>query len=255
MGITLPTKKVKATRKNPKTMVVFSQPKTGKTTALAGLENSLILDLEDGSEFLDAVKINIIREAQEAKKQPIDYLVEVLKEIKKANDANGGPVYKFIAIDTTTALEEMVKPMAAKKYKSLPMGKNWTGKDVTTLPQGAGYHYLREAFQAVINMIESVCDTLILLGHVKDKDVNKEGEEITERSLALTGKTSTILCTKVDAVGYMYRKDNETIIDFKPSPEYLIGSRSDHLKDQKITVVTSNEDGVLTIDWSKIFID
>ena len=46
-GIVLPTSKVKAERVNPKRIVIYSKPKTGKTTAYAGLENNLILDLEN----------------------------------------------------------------------------------------------------------------------------------------------------------------------------------------------------------------
>ena len=42
--IVLPTKKVKAERVNPKRLLVYSKPKTGKTTAFAGLKDNLILD-------------------------------------------------------------------------------------------------------------------------------------------------------------------------------------------------------------------
>ena len=49
MSIVLPTKKVKVERVNPKRLIIYSKPKTGKTTAFAGLKNNLILDLENGS--------------------------------------------------------------------------------------------------------------------------------------------------------------------------------------------------------------
>ena len=49
MSIVLPTSKVKAERVNPKRIVIYSKPKTGKTTAYAGLEDNLIIDLENGS--------------------------------------------------------------------------------------------------------------------------------------------------------------------------------------------------------------
>ena len=35
-GLVLPTKKVSATRVNPKRLLIYSKPKTGKTTAFAG---------------------------------------------------------------------------------------------------------------------------------------------------------------------------------------------------------------------------
>jgi len=40
--IDLPTQKTKASRVNPKKIILFSNPKSGKTTAVAALENNLI---------------------------------------------------------------------------------------------------------------------------------------------------------------------------------------------------------------------
>jgi len=59
MSIVLPTSKVKAERVNPKRLIIYSKPKTGKTTAFAGLENNLILDLENGADYVEALKVKI----------------------------------------------------------------------------------------------------------------------------------------------------------------------------------------------------
>jgi len=63
----LPKKIVKSTSKNPRTMIIYSQPKMGKTTALAQLDDCLILDIENGSEYVDALKINVKKEARSRK--------------------------------------------------------------------------------------------------------------------------------------------------------------------------------------------
>jgi len=57
MEIVLPKKKVSATRTNPKRMIIYSKPKTGKTTAFAGLDDNLIIDLENGSDYVEALKV------------------------------------------------------------------------------------------------------------------------------------------------------------------------------------------------------
>lgn len=251
----LPLKKTKSTRVNPKTIVLFSQPKTGKTTAVSELENCLLIDLEEGSEFVDALKIDVIKESRKNNELPIVTLKKLINKIKEANKENGNYVYKFIALDTVTALEDLVLPLANKMYKDTPQGRNWEGSDVTTLPNGAGYRFTRTALSVVLNELEEICDTLIILGHTKDKDIETKGEMITERSLDLTGKSSTILCASVDTIGYVYRDENETIIDFKPSQNFIIGSRSAHLKDKKITVAVSDEAGNVKVDWSQIFIN
>jgi hypothetical protein len=109
--------------------------------------------------------------------------------------------------------------------------------------------------QKIINMAEAVFETVILAGHVKDKDINKDGEDMTERSLALAGKLPAILCSKVDAVGFMFRQENKTIIDFKTSESLLVGTRCKHITNKQVTVITSDEENNLTVDWSEVFKD
>ena len=55
----LPTKVIKAARKSPKNMIIYGPPKIGKTTSLSQLEGCLIIDLEDGSDMIDALKIKV----------------------------------------------------------------------------------------------------------------------------------------------------------------------------------------------------
>jgi hypothetical protein len=253
--IDLPTQKTKASRVNPKKIILFSNPKSGKTTAVAALENNLILDLENGSEFLDALKINVLQLARDNNKTPLTILKEIINTIRESNEKKGGYTYKFITLDTVSALEDIALELANILYRKTPMGRNWTGDDVTKLPNGAGYQYLREAMDVILNEIEPLCDTLIILGHLKGKFVEKEGKEMESRGLALTGKIASILCSQVDAIGYVYRDDNKTLVNFAPSESLIVGSRPDHLKNQTITLIESDKDGKLTIDWSKIFIE
>lgn len=250
----LPSEKQKASRVNPKTMVIFSQPKMGKTTVVAGLDNCLTIDLEQGSDFVDILKVDIISEAKRENKLPIIVLKELINTIEAANNEKKGYVYQYISIDTVTALEAIVLPLANKMYRDTPMGRNWVGNDVTTLPNGAGYRFTRMALSEVLTSLQKICDTLIILGHTKDKMVEKEGKEMTERGLDLTGKMASIVCSQVDAIGYMFREDNDTIINFQASESLLCGARSEHLKGAEITVATSDDQGKITIDWSKIFI-
>ncbi len=165
----LPNKREKAERRDPKTMIIFGQPKQGKTTAIAALDDCLILDLEEGTSFVDAMKIDVLKEARDNKIAAIAYLKKVINTIKEANEEKGGYVYKYIAIDTVTALEDVVLPLAKKLYQNTPMGRNFVGDDVTTLPNGAGYRWTRLALQTVLQEIKDVTETLIIIGHVKDK--------------------------------------------------------------------------------------
>lgn len=137
--VELPSKIAKPSRINPKRLIIFSQPKTGKTESLSRLENNLILDLEDGSGFVTGLKINVLSIAQKEKIKPIAALKAVIDKLKEANNEKGSPAYKYITIDTISALEENYAiDLALKIYKDTPMGKNFQGTDVRTLPNGAG---------------------------------------------------------------------------------------------------------------------
>lgn len=250
----LPKEKVKAERVNPKKLILFSNPKTGKSTAVAALENNLIIDLESGLDFVDALKVNVIQISKEQNKSPLTVLKELINKIAEANAKKGGYVYKYLTIDTVSALEDISLELANKLYRDTPQGRNWIGDNVTTLPNGAGYRFLREAMEIILNELEPLCDTLILLGHLKGKFIEKEGKEMEARGLDLTGKIAGLLCANSDAIGYVYREDNKTLVNFAPSESLVVGSRPEHLKNKIITLIESDENGTLTIDWSKIFI-
>ena len=252
--IELPKSKVKAARVNPRKIILFGKPKIGKSTALSELENCLILDLEGGTDYLDALKIDILKVAKKENILPINALRQVINQLKEANAAANGYVYKYGAIDTISVLEDMVLPVALSMYKGTVQGRNFQGDNVLDLPNGAGYQYTRAALWMVLEELEKCFDTLIILGHLKDKLLEKEGKEMTERGIDLIGKSAAILSANVDAIGYMYREDNQTIVNFKPSESVTCGSRCDHLKDQKVVLIESDESGKLTVDWTKIFV-
>ena len=239
MSIVLPTKKVAAERKNPKRIVIYSKPKTGKTTAYAGLDNNLILDLENGCEYVEALKVKI---------GSLQDLLDTGKAIKAA----GNP-YKFITVDTVTALEDMIMPLAVKLYRATSMGKNFDGDTVVTLPNGAGYLYIRQAFFQVLDFIDTLAPTIILSGHIKDKVVDDKGEMVMSANIDLTGKIKSLICANADAIGYMYRKGNKTILSFKTNEEVTCGARPEHLRNEEI-VISEMIDGVLTTSWEKVFV-
>ena len=202
----LPTKKIKASRKSPKNMIIYGAPKIGKTTSLKELG-------------------------------------EAGKAIHEANKP-----YKYVAIDTISKLEEWCELDAKVLYMQTPMGKNFDvknpGASVLSLPNGAGYLYLRIAYKRWMDKLNTLADHIILVGHLKDKMLEKKGKEVAVKDLDLTGKIKQITCANADAVGYLYREDEKTMISFDSLDDITAGSRCEHLKGK-----------TMPLDWSKIFID
>ena len=240
MSIVLPTKKEKPTRFNPKRLIIYSKPKTGKTSAFAGLDDNLIIDLENGADYVEALKIKVTS---------LQELLEAGKAIKDADKP-----YKYVTIDTVTALEDMVMPLEIKLYRQTSMGKNYDGDNVLSLPNGAGYLYLRQAFFQVLDFIDTLAPHIILSGHIKDKQVDDKGEMVLAANIDLTGKIKSLICANADAIGYMFRKGNKTILSFKTSEEVTCGARPEHLRNEEIVVSEMNEKGELEFHWDKIYV-
>jgi len=228
--IVLPSEKIAVTNRNPRTTIIYSQPKMGKTTLIAELPDCLLIDLESGSDFVEALKVKV---------SSLKELYKVGEQIK----AKGKP-YKYVAIDTITALEQWCEETAKSMYMNTPMGKNFKGESVLTLPNGAGYLYLRLAFKKWLDYCGTLAEHIILVGHLKDKMINKDGKEVAAKDLALTGQIRTITCANADAVGFLYRDKDELRINFQAKEELVCGSRCEHLKGQDFVFA-----------WDKIYID
>jgi energy-coupling factor transporter ATP-binding protein EcfA2 len=245
--IVLPMTKVSAETKSPKNLIIFSKPKVGKTTLLANLDKCLILDLEDGSDYVDAVKL---------KARSIDDIRAIGKAIKEA-----GYPYKYVAVDTITALEEMCIPLAEEMYSKSSMGKNWftEGKpkygSLLNMPNGAGYPWLREAFTKVVDYLKTWAPRIILVGHVKDVVLDKNGSEFNALDLDLTGKLKRITSSQSDAIGYLFRKGNKNILSFKTTDEISCGARPEHLRNKEVILSELDTDDKLTTFWQNIYID
>ncbi len=218
----LPKDKVKATRKNPRLLMLYGPPKVGKTTLLSELENCLTIDLEKGSNYLDILKIE----------------VNSLKELEKVGNAiiEANRPYKYLAIDTATKLEEWCEDFATILY----------------------YYWLRIAYGKWFNFCANLAEYLILIAHVRDKMlVDKKGVEIkggqvSSMDLDLTGKIKAITCSKADAIGLLTRKVvgaengepvSKMFVNFNSSTEILCGSRCKHLLGKE-----------MEFNWSDIFI-
>jgi hypothetical protein len=253
-----------------KKLVVYSLPKTGKTSSLMQLPKSLIIDLEDSSDYYEGSSFNIVQMANQEKRNPVKILKDIAKSIQESIIEKDGKLiypYDYIIIDTVTAIEDLASPLATLLYKNSLLGKDYEGKDVVTdLPMGAGYNWLRKSFFMILEYFESLAPTIIYTAHVKDASIKKAGEELTFRDLQLTGKIKTLICKDADAIGLLYRdysynsdKDNVSInkLSFiKNEIDVVLGSRPAHLNDSEFVISSYNKDTKkLTTYWENIFLN
>ena len=126
-------------------------------------------------------------------------------------------------------------------------------KDITQVAQGAGYSFWRQAIEAIIDLIASAADNIILCGHVKDAAL---AENVTGsiKQLDLTGKVSRILSARSDAIGFVHRDENSNLcVNFGQSGEVLTGARPRHLANKDVIVAERQEDGTFVSHWERIY--
>jgi hypothetical protein len=246
-GIVLPTAPVPSTTKSPENLIIYSKPKTGKTTMLSKLKDCLIIDLEKGTNKIDAMKVQASN---------LNELQDIIKAVKASDHK-----YKYVAVDTITELEAWCEWDATTMYMKTPMGKNFnraqhpkTGEmkvlprnqwdSVLGLPKGAGYLYLRNSFKKWMNILLTLAPHVIFVAHVKDAMSEKKGKEVAVKDLDLTGKLKMITAQKADAIGYVYWDKEELMICFQSKDGIEANSRCEHLKNT-----------TLPFKWENIFID
>lgn len=216
-------------------MTIFGQSKVGKTTALSQLDDCLIIDTEEGTNFIDALKIQ----------------VSSLKELREVYDAlaSSPKRYKYGAIDTIDNVVAWIEDSVVEEI-------NWERRaspgyipavTVGDVPFGSGYDRTRQKTLSLINNFKGLFDHLILSGHRKKSMIGNDVEEFSANTLDLTGKLKHMVPSVCDAIGYVFRDPKDTSklkISFKTTNDLEVGVRPLHLQGK-----------VLDFDWKNIYID
>jgi hypothetical protein len=257
--IVLPTTKIAALTKDPEMILIYSQPKVGKTSLATTLPNCLIVDLEGSSDYFDGMFVDVKKIAKKEKISTLDAYKEIIKSLKKQMIDNGGePVYDFIVLDSTSALEDLAVELANIRYRELPMGKGFTG-NVLNLPNGAGYGHLREAFELLYQYLKGFYKKgLILLSHVRSSSINKNGQDLSCTDVALSGKLKQIITSQMDAIGMLYRNKgtNENYLSFMTNERDLAsGARPSHLRGKEFLISKMLPSGELESYWENVYLD
>lgn len=252
--ITLPTTKVKSKVKNPKRFLLLGHTKIGKTHLATQLENSLLIDLEGSAVFYDAMKVDVLEISKKNNISLLEAFKLTIRSIKGSETK-----YDYIVVDNTSRLESIAAVHATDLYKKSTVGKNFEGTDVVSeLERGAGYGWLRIAFEQFYGVIDTLPNKgVVYIGHIKKASIKKDGKDLTANDLDLTGKLKSIVVSDMDAIGTITRhKDGDkNVISFRTDPQDLAtGSRCAHLRNKEFIISEMSEDGQLTSHWDKVFL-
>ena len=249
--------------KNPRIQLLYSTPKTGKTTIVSKLPNHLIVELEPaGADYVEG-RIQNINKASE-----FNEFLDLIKNSKEK-------VCDYLVIDTVTKLDEWSEIVGTYEYMGKPQGKKFNregesefGKpiyhtdkrfeSVHTLGQGFGYKYSRDVMIEWYDKLQDLITLnkvsyIILLAHVKDKLIeSKNGDTVEHIDINLTGKVKAIYTSRVDAVGHMYREQNKAYISYTNDAKIVCGGRCSHLEGSILISEKLNENEIQTY-WENIY--
>jgi hypothetical protein len=250
----LPTKKTEARTEDPRNLMMYGLPKCGKSSSIAQMPDTLILDLEDGYAYLSAYVV------------PIRNYVDFYKICKALREEEHN--YKFVVIDTITELENLAADLGAENYKKTLQGKNFmgTGKDLLNLPMGAGYKQQKDALKQMLSWIMGDPEkgfvptwNTILVGHVKDSQLGSNDDMMPVKALDVSKSCANMLSKMSDTIAYVYRdsETNNLMANFGDKNEVLTGARPKHLSGKTVLLAERvlNEDGDYDIvtHWDNIF--
>ncbi len=246
MAITLPTLPSAPTRKNPAMLVLYGGYKVGKSTILGDLKDCFTIVTDPrGHDFITSLRYQVNNMAE------FDaLLVELVSKTPRP--------YRRVAIDTLTQIEDWCEAEATRVYKTSPTGVNFTGASVLTLPDGAGYQWLRLVFEKRLAMIEKLAEEVIVICHLRDlkrddKLKDQATGNVSSTDIDLTGKCKKMVCARYDCIGFLNRRPAPTATDpkatalwasFRTNEQVACGTRSAHLRGQEFI-----------FDWQKIYIE
>ena len=205
--------KRKVVSTNPSVLLLYGAPKVGKTTMLSQLDDCLIIDTERGSRMIEGY----ISEVSSR-----DELIETLIELKESKDVK----YKYIALDTIDKVAEWAEKRVCEEEGVSAIGD---------LAFGKGYGMVREKVTQTIEAFKEVTEHLNIIGHRKVAYAVTDGSTIVvPESIDLTGKLKNVIMSGADAIGYVYRDEDELMVSFKANDAIEAGSRCPHLKGQEV---------------------
>jgi len=257
----LPTIRREVKSINPHVLLIYSPPKSGKTTIVGQLEDTLIIETEPyGADYIEGMIAEVNKPSE---------LNALFTSIEEANAKKGGFVYKRIVIDTITKLDEWSEIVGTYKYMNKAQGKKFNQKTPTSterfthldpefetvheLANGFGYKHSREAMTDWYDRICLLAPEIILIAHIKDKFVeSKSGDTVETRDINLTGKVKTIFSSRVDGIAYFHRKGDEGIMSFNGKENLVCGGRCKHLTGD-IILSKKLENGDIETYWNKIY--
>lgn len=269
----------------PRSMIIISAPKSGKTNAMVNVPRLLIGDTDPngGTSYFNCNNVAMVSGTDVTYNKALDMHIptELYKTVIELSKANGmveyNKAYKtwenspteenvtiltklvdsmpfpVFCVDTLTNLTTSLYAAAlADVKKKFPKSTNIQSKtSIKNVDDYSGAQYTRETITRTMQFIEKFAAPFILYtGHIKDtkKVGQKDDDELAITDIDFEGQTIATKITSIaSAVGICYRDDDGVWFDFVRSDTNKVSARPAHLSNRKIKIsdIDEYEDGKL----------
>ena len=200
-----------------KFILIYGQPKTGKSTFGSQLPRALFMNFEQGTNALAGIRSMPIMKWTDAKK--------VLSELRQPKARE---MYDSIVVDTASIAWQL-----CEKYVCQREGVD----SIRDIPWGGGWTMLKNEFSEFWREITLLGFGILFIAHSKDKPTEmrtEDGEAITAVCPDLPNQCYTIINSIVDIIGYLQVQMNpdgtsERYLYTRSTPYIFAGSRYQYL--------------------------
>ena len=200
-----------------KFLLIYGQPKTGKSTFGSQLPRALFMNFEQGTNALAGIKSQPILRWTDAKK--------VLTQLRKPQAKE---IFDTIVVDTASIAWQLCEKYICQRENV---------DSIRDVPWGQGWSMLRQEFSEFWREITLLGFGILFIAHSKDKPTemrNEDGEAITAVCPDLPNQCYTIINSIVDIIGYLQIQMNpdgtsERFLYTRSTPTIFAGSRYQYL--------------------------
>lgn len=200
-----------------KFLLIYGQPKTGKSTFGSQLPRSLFLNFEQGTNALAGIRSVPILRWTDFKK--------VLTQLRKPQAKE---MYDSIVVDTASIAWGLCEKYICQREHV---------ESIREIPWGQGWGMLRNEFSECWREITLLGFGILFIAHSKDKPTemrDEDGNEITAVAPDLPNQCYTIINSIVDIIGYLQVQMNndgtsERFLYTRSTPTVFAGSRYQYL--------------------------
>lgn len=192
-------------------LLLYGEPKVGKSTFAASSPSPLICDAESGYRYMSSKGINI----------PVAEIIQ-WSDMKDFYTEASKPKYKTIVIDPVNELLD-------KLITSAKANKMYIQNTDPNALSMKGWGYVKDKMKQMLKSFRDLNKNVIFVAHLKEKEEDGQIKKTPKLDANLTSE----LMAMMDIIGYMFilndGKEQKRVISFKPSIRFDAGDRTSAL--------------------------